>query len=499
MGNRELAAECMDRLTPAVRTHVKRLNQSVSILADLSLADVLVLLPAEDGTYVTVRHRRPVNARTLYPDDQVGVRWAKGERPLLDRALAQGEIEDGGIWQDNYGRWIRTLAVPVRVDGEIVAMLAREFSPMIDTVPGSLQFVSFMTLRRLAAMIADGSYPSAQDGRAHEHPPRVGDGLVLLDNRGAVQFASANAITNLTLLGVDRDPVGHRLREVGLEQNAVRSSFINFRPEVEEIHAHDHTMTLASYPLLVDGGMTGGLVLLRDITELRVRDQMLLTKDATISEIHHRVKNNLQTISSLLHLQSRRLGSDEAITALRESVRRIQSIAVVHEILSHRAGDEVPFNEIIHTLVRNVRDALIDQNAPVQFDVEGSAAVLPSDLSTTLAVVVSELVQNTIDHAFPHGTASTPNAVPTVRVRFESTPAGATLSVSDNGVGFPSGFRFEQADGLGLTIVRTLVTSELRGAIVAASDGTTTKVELRVPLDHVPNGVPTDLDLSVTA
>src|SRR5207302_67420 len=98
--------------------------------------------------------------------------------------------------------------------------------------------------------------------------------------------------------------------------------------------------------------VTGAVVLLRDISELRRRDRLLVSKDATIREIHHRVKNNLQTISSLLRLQGRRLESPEGRTALRESERRIRSIAIVHEILSREAGDQVPFDEIVRSLVR---------------------------------------------------------------------------------------------------------------------------------------------------
>ena len=77
---------------------------------------------------------------------------------------------------------------------------------------------------------------------------------------------------------------------------------------------------------------------MRDVSELRRRDRLLLSKDATIREIHHRVKNNLQTIASLLRLQGRRLASVEAKQAIDESVRRIRSIALVHETLAYEAG-----------------------------------------------------------------------------------------------------------------------------------------------------------------
>ena len=99
-------------------------------------------------------------------------------------------------------------------------------------------------------------------------------------------------------------------------------------------------------------------MLIRDVTDLRRRDRMLLSKDATIREIHHRVKNNLQTIAALLRLQGRRLQSPEAQAAIEESERRIRSIAIVHETLSRDAGDVVRFDEIVRPLVRVVEETV---------------------------------------------------------------------------------------------------------------------------------------------
>ena len=163
----------------------------------------------------------------------------------------------------------------------------------------------------------------------------------------------------------------------------------------------DITVLMRGIPLLDQGAVTGAVVLLRDISELRRRDRLLLSKDATIREIHHRVKNNLQTISSLLRLQGRRLGTTEASTAIEESVRRIRSIALVHEILSREAGDDVPFVDIVRPVVRMVEDSMISPEHPIRFEVEGDGGILPAGVATPLAVVLNELLQNAVDHAYP--------------------------------------------------------------------------------------------------
>src|SRR5207302_7757276 len=118
---------------------------------------------------------------------------------------------------------------------------------------------------------------------------------------------------------------------------------------------------------------TGALVLLRGISELRRGDRMLISMDATIREIHHRVKNNLQTISSLLRLQGRRLEAPEAKAAIEESVRRIRSIALVHETLSRETGDDVQFHAIVRPLFRTAADSLISPARPVLVAVDADA------------------------------------------------------------------------------------------------------------------------------
>src|SRR5690349_24744293 len=113
-----------------------------------------------------------------------------------------------------------------------------------------------------------------------------------------------------------------------------------------EIEANGSVVQLRTMPLVVNGGRSGALILVRDVTELRHRERELMTKDATIREIHHRVKNNLQTVAALLRLQARRLRAPEARAALDEAIRRVGSIAVVHETLSHAPEEVVDFDDI---------------------------------------------------------------------------------------------------------------------------------------------------------
>ncbi|MCB0978525.1 MAG: sensor histidine kinase, partial [Acidimicrobiales bacterium] len=230
---------------------------------------------------------------------------------------------------------------------------------------------------------------------------------------------------------------------------------------------------------------TGGLLLLLVVTEVRKRVRLLLSKDATVRESHHRVKNNLQTISSLLQLQARRSRNEEARYAIAESVRRIGSIALVHETLSREAGEEVAFTEILRPLVQMVAEAVTSSERRIEFQVSGDAGKLPAQIATPMAVVLTELLQNTADHAFPTDVPRTEPA--RVRVDLDHDDGGVTIRVVDNGVGVPDGFSVANASGLGLSIVRALVTSDLGGTIdvFEPPEGPGTVVELRIPMESV--------------
>jgi two-component sensor histidine kinase len=220
---------------------------------------------------------------------------------------------------------------------------------------------------------------------------------------------------------------------------------------------------MRALPLMPAGVPIGALVLVRDITEVRRRDRQLMTKDATIREIHHRVKNNLQTVAALLRLQARRVGVPAARHALEESVRRVASIALVHETLSMTAesSDEaVEFDGIVD----RVAAAAVEVGASeltVVVRREGDFGVLPAEIATPLVMVLNELLQNAVEHAFEPAAPPSPEVVVSVH-RFRKQ---LHVTVADNGRGLPEGFELDTSERLGLQIVRTLATGELRGTI----------------------------------
>jgi two-component sensor histidine kinase len=471
-------ARFFTRIDPAAVAHLQRLVASWGLLADFSFSDLLMFgvvgQPREDdgNRFVVLGQVRPTTAQTVYRADWVGTVLEENDRPLVARAYKLGEIIEGEITVPPLKERVRMLCVPVRYRGEVVAVLTRESAPSFGRQPGELERIYVDVFNRFARMISVGDFPFDAENTESKEAPRVGDGVIVLDDSGRVEYASPNSVSTLHRLGIHGNAEGLRFSEVGLEENVVRTAFQIGVPVTEEIpRGTEVTVLMRCIPIVENRAVTGAVVLLRDISELRHRDLLLLSKDATIREIHHRVKNNLQTISSLLRLQGRRLESTEAKAAIEESVRRIRSIALVHEILSREVGDDVPFNEIVRPLVGNLQDAMETPERPITVTVDGDGGVLPATIATPLAVVLNELFQNAVDHAYPDDLDLGPTGA-RVGVGIQRDDKTLVVRVSDDGAGLPDGFSLESSTGLGLSIVRTLVQTELSGEIdIANGDG----------------------------
>ncbi|MGH9242832.1 MAG: sensor histidine kinase [Acidimicrobiales bacterium] len=467
--------------------HLQRLVAGWGMLADFCFADLLLFAPvrgSDGGRFVVLGQVRPTTGQTVYRKDWVGAIFDESDRPAVARTFRLGEIIEGETTVPPVRERVRVLGIPVRYQGEITAVLTRESTPSFGRQPGELERIYVEIFNRFARMIAAGDYPFAREQVVSEEQPRVGDGVILLDRHARVEYNSPNAVSALHRVGVHANAEGMRLGEVGLDEAAIVTAYGMPGPVADEIErGPEITIAVRCIPLVEQGQVSGAVVVLRDISELRRRDRLLLSKDATIREIHHRVKNNLQTISSLLRLQGRRLESPEAKAAIEESVRRVRSIALVHEILSREAGSDAPFVDIVRPLCRMVEEALSTPERQVRCRAIGDAGTLPAIVATPLAVVLNELLQNAYDHAYPEVTTDGE-----VRVELDRDGNELLVRVVDDGVGLPEGFRLDGVTGLGLSIVRTLVQSELGGEIEMTAgdvDGNRpgTVVRIRVPVE----------------
>jgi two-component sensor histidine kinase len=469
--------------TPGI-AHMQRLVASWGLLSDLCFADLLLYAPKSPGdtsTFTILGQVRPTTSQTLYLDDEVGRDVCATDVPLVARAWQLGEIIDGEASVQARGEIATIQCIPVRWKESLMAVMARVKAPSVGRRPGELERVYVEMFDNFARMIMVGDFPFGAVETVVYEAPRVGDGVARLDASARVDFASPNFVSALHRMGIHGNTQGARLGELGFDESPVRAAFAIGLPITQEIERKDVVVLLRCIPFLEHGRVTGAVVLLRDVSDLRRRDRLLVSKDATIREIHHRVKNNLQTISSLLRLHGRRLGSDEARAAIEESVRRIRSIALVHETLSAGASQEVDLGDIVRQLVRMVGEGIGSDEHPVRLTVVGHPGEVRAEVATPLAVVLTELLQNALEHAFPRASFADRTEEAGVVVTLANDTTQLLVRVADNGVGLPRGFALDGST-LGLTIVRALVTTDLNGIIAMDTDGGTV-VEIRIPVE----------------
>ncbi|KAA2260970.1 PAS domain-containing protein [Solihabitans fulvus] len=469
--------------------HLQMVVAEWQLLSDLSFADFLLWVPQDANTsFLCVAQARPTTAPTAHPEDVVGSTVTAVEHPQLRRAMAEARIcrEEDPRW--HLGVPVRRETIPVRLGGQVIAVLSRDTNLAVPRVPSPLEISYLGSAADLCQMIADGTFPTAEPSADVHTSPRVGDGLIRLDAAGAVVFASPNALSAYhrmghaaDLLGVHLAPLTRSLIGDPFDATEVAQrikSALDGQPSmrVEAESRRGAVVLFRALPLRPRGNAAGALVLCRDVTEVKRRDRALMSKDATIREIHHRVKNNLQTVAALLRLQSRRTSNTEARQALAESVRRVTSIALVHETLSMSVDERVDLDDVVDRVIPMMSDVAAAETQVVVRR-EGPFGVVPAELATPLVMVLTELVQNAFEHAYPPGQRGE------VVVTAERSVKWLDVVVADDGRGLPPGFSLERTERLGLQIVRTLVESELRGSLSLRRRPTGgTEAVLRVPL-----------------
>ncbi len=482
MAVRTLADIASDRtdLDPAAIAHCELLLRDLGLLADLAFSDLILWLPVwNHAGYVAAAQARPSTSATRYPRDLVGSFTPRGRRPELDRAWsAPGLGQLSARTEPLLPAAGEAVGVGRSANGPWIAAITRSAVPAA-RASGNLERSYLSAADDLFSMIRLGEFPYAEVTDSTGAEPRVGDGLIRLDASGTVEFASPNAASVFRRLGLSAELVGTHLglvsgriaRRAGAASADVQRVCGGRIPGEVELSSTTATGVVRSLPLRGPGAQQGALVLVRDVTDLRRRERALLSKDATIREIHHRVKNNLQTVAALLRLQARRINEPGASAALAEAERRVSAIAVVHDLLAQvSTEEELSFDSVadrLVTLVRHTSSADMGSRAVVR---SGSFGDVPAAQATALAMALVELLANAAEHG-AHD----------IVLCSEGDDAGLHVTVTDGGAGFPDGFEVSTSPRLGLRIVDTLVREELGGTLRIRRSGQRTEVGVDLP------------------
>ena len=472
------------KLSDSEIEHLAELVVEWRLLADLSFADLVLWLPIRKDQkswpegYVAIAQIRPTTAATVFSNDLIGSTIAWGVRPRIDQALSDGEILRDTEPELIGEIMIKEETIPVIFGGKTLAVISRHRNADLMRLPSKLELNYREIAHKIFQMVADGNFPIRNSIYNSESAPRVGDGLIRLDVNGTIFFASPNARSALSRVGYQNELEKENLGEVfaSLKKSGNQPTDESWQTLLSgkflrraEFESQEGVIDILVIPLTQGDDRIGAIVLLHNVTELRNRDRALITKDATIKEIHHRVKNNLQTVSALLRLQSRRVEDPIASAALSEAVRRVASIALVHETLSNQSSESVEFDQVFEQIIKNA----IELNPrKITFKKVGTFGFFDSKIATALSLVVTELIHNALEHGLSDSGES-------LTVEINNDGNLYTVAVCDDGSGLPSDFNLEKSANLGLQIANTLTKNELNGSIKLFRDGPLTRGEIR--------------------
>jgi two-component sensor histidine kinase len=328
-------------------------------------------------------------------------------------------------------------------------------------------------LRKLQAMLSGGLLVGAGELSSFGEQ----DGILFVDYEGIIRYASGIAANLYRRIGYIDTLVGRPLRDLDTSDEALRQEALAERRCLErETKEGDRYWSRKVIPIvnyvpihaswwqrlkrLRQPQDSGVLIVLRDDTESRRQDEELRIKNAMIQEVHHRVKNNLQTIAGLLRMQIRRVHSDEARIALDEALNRILSVAVIHEFLSSRGSNIINIKEVSARIITQFQHGILGPDKHISINMDADSIYLPARQATACSLIINELLQNSIEHGFENKKEGN------IELVLVDSGEEVIIKVADDGDGVSDDFDLSQADSLGLQIVRILVEDDLKGSIV---------------------------------
>jgi two-component sensor histidine kinase len=456
---------------------LQNVEKGMGITADLSRSDILLVWPRNEALIVAAQ-AQPHSIASLYDQKLIGDRLPSPSAPAaLDALHGRRHIRTQ--------HQILPSRAPVRQDiypifgheGQVIALLSIEIS-LIQLERHRSRHASFRhAIDWLKQMCVQGDLAPAEALT----PFTEWDGVLLVDTQRRITYMSGIANNFYRRLGYLEDLRGKRLSLLNTtDDEQVVLALENHTPHEDEVQESSRIWIRKVLPVWGPVGVAGWMqsvfgrnfrakaiagviIMVHDATEERLKKQELKVKTTMIQEVHHRVKNNLQTIAAMLRMQARRTHDADALQAINEATSRILSVAVIHEFLSRHEAQAINVRDVCQRIITQSRQVAVTPGKQIGFSLDGPNIYLPSQQATACALIINELIQNAVEHGFENQGNG--------QVRLLLTDGGdqVKLDIWDDGDRLPDDFQLATTNSLGLQIVRSLVQDDLHGKLTLAN------------------------------
>ena len=428
------------------------------LFSRLTGADLFVDCLIKNGqNAVVVAECKPGQVRSVISKSVIGEIVDKSTEPAVLRTLHSGletrELKSLTVEQ----RAVSQSAVPIfNASGRIIGALVSETFLPEDSEPPTERSVFPPPSGRKAAA---GSAALPTDSLLALIQP-INDAIIIFDRDWRALHLNKAAADFYKTLGYLDEIQGMHIDNLILDRELYDEVKLGKKDAGKEI-THG-SLTLHIQCVFINHGAEANMALIiSDLSELRAKDRELILRSVAMQEIHHRIKNNLQTIASILRLQARRSRDDNTRHALNENISRILSIAATHEILAKKGLDCLEINGLLGRIKDNILRYGLPVGKSIKVTVAGDAFQVMSSVATTVALVVNELLSNALEHAFVDRDQGE------VLISISYGSPKASISVEDNGIGF--NFSQVRDESLGFGIVRALIKDTLGGEMNISS------------------------------
>lgn len=444
-----------------VQIHILEKSEPfLQFAADLAQRRLALFVPSsKEGFLVSAAVRKPLFAAEGKADTSVGAIVACGDEPVIVDVFTQRRSLTAHKEVD-YGRTESMTVYPfVDNGGKVIAVLS--FTGEVAADKQLLTETAFSILQVPASADEAGLY-----GRLS-----VQDGVIIVDKGGRIIYADDTAEKIMRLRGRTSPLKGESVFTDFADLSAARHALVTRQGTTEEINSPESSLTLRAIPLVRGGKLFQLVLVLTERTEIRRKEEELQVKHSVIKEIHHRVKNNLQTVAGILRMQMRRVEHEEARDALQEALNRILGIALVHDTLAYGEEERIDLAKLGESLLGLTVSSLTEIRERIRTHFNGEAIFVSSGVGVSAALILNELLTNSVLHGFSD------DGCGDIYLSVKRRNGQCILVVTDTGKGMEPGIDGKKR--LGLEIVKTVAEKDLHGSFSICANqpcGTTATV-----------------------